>query len=222
MNNQISRLLTGAIIAILGAALLIDGLNIFDTGSILATWWPLLIVAAGVTIFVNDSKSYIWALVLVLIGVFAQLRELGFYEDVNLWQVAWPVILIVIGVSIVLGRSIMPQTKVDAESDDIMAILGGSDQVNRSDDFTSSRVTAILGGAKIDLRKAMIKKEATIQVLAIMGGIELVVPRNVVVKNQTNAILGGIENKTDQDVAKNAPVLTIVGDVIMGGVEIKN
>lgn len=222
MNTQISRLLIGAAIAVVGAALLIDGLNIADTGSILKDWWPLLIVVGGIAMFINDSKNYVWSLVVVAAGVFIQLRVLGYYADINVWQVIWPIALIVIGISIVVGKSVMPQSKADENSDDIVAILGGSDQKNLSEDFTASKVTAILGGAKIDLRKAVIKKEATIQVFACMGGVEIVLPRNVVVKNQTNAILGGIENKTDQDVTKNAPVLTIAGDVIMGGVEIKN
>ena len=222
MNTQISRFIVGVAIAIVGAALLLDGLNIVATGHLLADWWPLLVIIGGIAMFINDSKNYVWALVVMAIGVFIQLRVLGYYADINIWQVIWPIVLITVGVSIVFGRSTLPRAKVEAGSDDIMAILGGSDQNNSSDNFTSSKITAILGGAKIDLRKATIKKSATIQVFTLMGGVEIVVPRTVVIKNQTNAILGGVEDKSDQDVVKDAPTLTIVGDVIMGGVEIKN
>lgn len=222
MNTQISRLLIGAAIVIFGTALLLNALTIIDTSSILQTWWPMLLIVGGIAMLVNDSKNYLWSLAIIIVGVFVQLRALGFYEDINLWQVIWPLVIIGAGISIAMGRSILPQSKVEAGSDDIMAFLGGSDQKNISENFTGSRVTAILGGAKVDLRKVTIKKNATIQLFTLMGGVELVVPRNVIVKNQTNAILGGVENKTDQDVVKNAPVLTIIGDVIMGGVEIKN
>lgn len=222
MNTQLSRLLIGAALSIFGVALLLDALTIIDTGSILRIWWPMLIVVGGIAMLISDRKNYLWSLAVVVAGVFIQLRVLGFYEDINLWQVIWPLIIIGVGVSIAMGRSILPQAKVTSGSDDIMAILGGSDQKNMSDDFTGSKVTAILGGAKIDLRKAAIKESATIQVFTLMGGVEIVVPRTVMIKNQTNAILGGIENKTDQDALKNAPVLTIVGDVILGGIEIKN
>lgn len=79
-----------------------------------------------------------------------------------------------------------------------------------------------MGGAKLDLRKATIKKEATVEVFALCGGIELVVPREITVRNQTSAILGGVEDKSEREGGKNAPVLYITGDVIMSGVEIKN
>jgi hypothetical protein len=141
---------------------------------------------------------------------------------VNIWQVLVPLALIIVGVSVATGRAVFPQTRIEESSDNVVAILGGSDHKNLSDDFRASKVTAILGGAKIDLRKATIKKEATIEILTLMGGIELVVPRSVIVENKTNAILGGVDNKTDQDITKNSPTLVVMGDVIMGGVEIKN
>lgn len=222
MKAYIARLIIGAAIIIVGGALFLDGLHIVDTSSILNNWWPLLIVTAGVAMLVSDSKNYIWAFIVMAVGVFVQLRVLGFYSDVNIWQVLVPLVLIIIGVSVATGRAIFPQTRIAESSDDVVAILGGSDHKNLSDDFTASKVTAILGGAKIDLRKATIKKEATIEVLTLMGGIELVVPRSVIIENKTNAILGGVDNKTDQEITKNSPRLVIVGDVIMGGVEIKN
>lgn len=171
---------------------------------------------------VNDSRNYLWPLIVIVAGVFAQLRVLGYYSDVNLWQVFWPLVLVGVGVSVAMGRSAIPRKGVKASDDDVVAILGSSDQKNMSDNFTGSKATAILGGAKIDIRKTTIKKSATVEVFVIMGGVELVVPRGVIIRNQTNAILGGVENKTDQEVTKNSPVLTVVGDVVMGGVEIKN
>ena len=55
-----------------------------------------------------------------------------------------------------------------------------------------------------------------------MGGVELRVPETVEVRCSTMNILGGVENKTAKPTAKNAPVLNIIGDVVMAGIEIKN
>ena len=220
LNN--SRLMIGAVISIAGAVLLLNALTIVDTSWIIKNWWPLLVIVSGVAMLISDSKNYLWALIVITIGAFLQLRALGYYGNIDFWQVLWPIVIIGIGVSIATGRSAVPRPKTVTGGDEVVAILGGSDQKNMSEDFTGGKVTAILGGAKIDLRKATVKKAATIEVFALMGGVEIVVPRGVIVENRTNAILGGIENKTDQDVTKTSPTLTVVGDVIMGGVEIKN
>lgn len=221
MNAYISRLIIGIAVLAVGAALLLDALNIVNTSSLLSNWWPSLIILGGVAMLVSDTRNYLWALLVIIVGAATQLRVLG-YVDVNPWQVFWPLALIMIGLSIIFRRPTLSRRASETDSDGIVAILGGSDQKNMSDDFSGSKITAILGGTKLDLRKATIKKSATINLFALMGGVELVVPRGVIVKNRTNAILGGIENKTDQDITKDSPTLTITGDVILGGVEIKN
>lgn len=121
-----------------------------------------------------------------------------------------------------MNRSAARLSVSKTEREDITAILGGSDQRNSSQDFKGSKVSAIMGGVKLDLRKAVIKKEATIEIFTFWGGVELLVPSNVIVKNKSSVILGGIEDKTERDTSKDAPVLYITGDIIMAGVEVKN
>lgn len=221
MKAYTTRFITGLAIIVLGGLFLANNLNIVDTTDFLSNWWPLGVVLAGILIFINDTRSYLWALLVIGIGGILQLNTLDVI-DVNPWQVFWPVVIIVIGVSILLNQSAYKKRVTKTDRNDITAILGGSDQRNSSDDFKGSKITSILGGVKLDLHKAVIKKEAVIDVFTLLGGVEIVVPRNVVVKNQTSAILGGVENKADPDKEKGAPVLYITGDVILGGVEIKN
>ena len=84
-------------------------------------------------------------------------------------------------------------------------------------------MTAIMGGCEIDLRETDIKgEEAVIDVVAIWGGIELRVPMgwNVVVKAMP--IMGGVDDKTYPSKEGKSKRLVIDGNIIMGGVEIKN
>lgn len=220
MKAQLTRIITGIAIVAVGIGFLLDSFNIIEFGSLVKEWWPLAVIFAGFVILLNDVRSYLWALVVMGLGVLLQLRELGI-TDVNPWQLFWPAIIIVVGLSVLFTRG--PRIRASkTERDDVTAILGGSDQKNTSEDFKGSKLTAVLGGAKLDIRKATIKKEATIEVFAFCGGIELIVPRDVTVRNKTSAILGGVEDKSEREGGKNAPILYIVGDVIMGGVEIKN
>lgn len=221
MKKISSRVITGLIIVIIGVALFLSNLNVLSFGDLVGDWWPLLIVLAGVIIFINNTRSYLWALLVVVFGIMLQLNHLDIIS-VSPWQLIWPVVIVVIGLSIVLSRKGAVVKADKAERQDVTAILSGSDQKNSSSNFKGSKITAVMGGAQLDLRKATINKEATIEVFAFWGGIEILVPKNVLVKSQITNIIGGTDDKAEAPVSTDAPVLNIVGDVIMAGVEIKS
>ena len=85
--------------------------------------------------------------------------------------------------------------------------------------FEGAELTAVFGGIKCDLRNAVIDKDCAIQVSAIFGGIDILVPDNVNVKVSSNSIFGGVSNKTA--VCQNAPTIYISGTCMFGGVDIK-
>lgn len=221
MKASYTRILAGLGIIVLGALLLLDQLNIAGFNNLLANWWPLFVIGAGILVFLNDTKSYLWALLIIGFGVIAQLNALKAF-DINPWQVFWPAVIIVVGLSIVFRRSDSVRRVDSSNTDSVTAILGGANHVNRSSDYKGGNITAIAGGVSLDLRKAVIKKEATLDIFSLMGGVELWVPENVVVKQKASVILGGIEDKNQGGEGKNAPVLYIAGDIIMAGVEIKS
>ena len=216
-SSSLSQVTTGAVIVGVGALLLLDTLHVTDGA--LRTWWPLFLVALGVITLLNDRSSYLWALVLIFGGLLLQLRMLDLIA-INPWEFFWPVVIILAGVSIITnhysGKNISSENR-----EDLSAIFSGVDHVSAAEDYEGGNVTAIFGGVKLDMRKVVIKKEATLNVVAFCGGVELVVPEGVIVKTRASCIMGGIENKHPATVAKNAPVLYIGGTLVMGGVEVK-
>jgi predicted membrane protein len=221
MKAQLSRFIMGLAIVAIGVGFLLGNFDILNFKDLAKDWWPLVVVLVGILIFINDIKNYLWALIVTGFGVLLELRQLG-VADINPWQVFWPAVIILVGLSIIFNRAVGHHKISKSERDDLSAILGGHDQKNTSDDFKGSKLTAVMGGIKLDLRKATIKKEATIEIFSFWGGIELSVPDNVIVKNRISCIAGGVEDKTEQPKEKNAPILYITGDVMMAGVEIKN
>ena len=217
MKSSLSQLTAGVCIVAVGGLLLLDTLHITDGA--LSTWWPLLLVVAGIAALVNDIRNYLWGLALVVGGVLFQLRALDIVS-INPWEFFWPVIIMLVGLSVIANRNSRPKISKD-QSEDVSAILGGIDQITAAEDYRGGNVTAVLGGAKLDLRKAVIKKEATLQVFTLCGGIELLVPENVVVQPQATCILGAIENKQRGASTKSAPILYIAGTVALGGIEVK-
>ena len=219
--KSLTRTIIGLLIVAVGASFLLTNLDIlpFDVG--IAQWWPLFIVAGGVVMLLSDVRNYLWALLVIGLGVLFQLKQFGIV-DVNPWQLFWPAIIIVLGVSVMTSRGSSRGKIAASDREDVMAILSGSEVRVESKDFKGSRVTSICGGAMIDLRKAVIKKEATIDVFAFWGGIEIIVPEHVMVKNNTSVIMGGVEQQAGGDAVKEGgPILYVTGDVVMSGVEIK-
>lgn len=208
------------LIVLAGVFLLLSNIGVVAFSDFIGTWWPLFVVAAGLVAFINNMRSWIFPLLIVAAGVLLQLDKLAVIE-VNTWQVIWPIAIIAIGISITVDRFKGANTN-NAGRHSITAFMGGSEEKNNSQDYKGGKISAILGGTSLDLRKAVIKKDAYIEVLAIMGGAEIFVPEGVVVEKSMTHILGGTEDKTNAPSSKNAPVLHLVGTLVMGGVEIKN
>ncbi|MEE8560664.1 MAG: DUF1707 domain-containing protein [Gemmatimonadota bacterium] len=110
------------------------------------------------------------------------------------------------------------------KSQTVVAIMGGA---GRSGAWTPPRrlnVFVLMGGADVDFREARFGEPVTeITVVAIMGGLEIIVPPGVRVESNGLAIMGGfdIEQMSDDARGADAPLIKVNGFVLMGGVEIK-
>jgi cell wall-active antibiotic response 4TMS protein YvqF len=101
------------------------------------------------------------------------------------------------------------------------AVLSGIERRISSSDFRGAEASAFMGGVTLDFRDAAMKgNEAEIDVSAIMGGIEIRVPRTWIVINRVTPIMGGVEDHTHSTDGNKR--LVIEGTVFMGGLEIKN
>jgi len=220
MNKQITRTIAGGAIISIGVLALLNSLNVMSIGDIFRDWWPAAIILAGALFFMNDPRNFIWPLILVTAGTLLQLRELDIIS-VNPWQLFWPLVIIAVGISTLVNRSHSHKGVNKKDLDNISVFLAGSTTKNESKDYKGGKVSTVLGGADIDLREAVIKDEAVLNVFTVLGGTDIRVPVGWEVKSTITPIAGGVEVKT-KPAGKNAPVLTIVGDVVLGGIEIRH
>lgn len=220
-SGSIVRALTGILIVVAAVVLLLNNTGVLDLDTFVKTWWPLAIVLAGVLVFANNTRSWIVASFLVALGGLYQLKVLEIV-DFTPWMVIWPLVLLFIGLSLVFRNSSVSDKTSAAEKEEVTAILAGATATSTSKKFVRADLTAIMGGAKLDLREANIQDGATLNVFSFWGGVEIILPTNVVVRNQLSNVLGGTEDKSKQVASAKAPTLTIRGDVIMAGVSIRN
>lgn len=222
MKQTATRITTGIIILAIGVGALLGALNIFPFWDWFSNWWPLLVIVAGLFVLLGDfRRNYIWGIALVLVGVLLQLKAAG-VVDFNFFSLIVPIALIAAGLSVLLHVSNRPAVQAGSNDvDDISVIFSGSESKNKSHNYKGGRVTAVFGGAVLDLRDAKLEKEATLDVFIVCGGLELKVPRDWKVVSKAAPIAGGVENKSEGSDDHKGPVLVLTGTVALGGVEIK-
>ena len=217
------RLILGVAIVTFGVLLTLDNLDILDADH----YWdyaPLILVVWGLAKLVEAPRTKAWisSFLLILVGSLWTLYEL---ELVDLHPIdLWPVLLIIGGFALV-RRALAPtkERRRRRGSAAEFAILSGVERQISSKDFKGGDYTAIMGGCEIDLREAEIAAgEAVIDVFALMGGIEIRVPRTFTVEPRVTAILGGFSDQTDSSQADPDQRLVIRGLAMMGGVDVKN
>jgi hypothetical protein len=120
------------------------------------------------------------------------------------------------------GRNKWPRTNSNKSRMNVVAIMSGISRGSNSTAFRGADLVAIMGGCEIDLRKAAINGEATIDMFCMWGGIEIRVPEDWTVESQIVPLMGGVEDKTRPPQAATAHHLTLRGVALMGGIEIKN
>lgn len=243
---RIQPVLLGLLILALGVVWLLRNLGWIETdiGELIATYWPALLIIWGLDAIFSAvsppsnsgtrsqgvfSASGIFGLVLVVLGVIIIGRNLGLYRvDLSIiWRVLWPIIIILIGWSLIRGSSGPGGTH--------WAVMSGIERKAPGWDLEQGNYIAIMGGIQLDLTGANIPEgTTTLNLTAIMGGIEVKVPADLAVECQATAVLGGvhfIDEEGSGIIASRAysrpgaegasKKLTIRAWALMGGVDVK-
>jgi len=104
-----------------------------------------------------------------------------------------------------------------------IAIMGGYEKKGQWTPPRKLHSLAIMGGAGLDFREAKMAPGTTeVNILAIMGGAEIIVPPGLAVETHGFGLMGGFEgvDQAGVDTDPDAPRLLIRGMAIMGGVEV--
>ena len=114
----------------------------------------------------------------------------------------------------------------------MFAIWSSVRRTSAASPFRGGDITAIMGGGQLDLRLATIPQgeEAILDIVAVMGGVEILVPSTWEVSTPIMPFMGGVEDKrfpplpTDPNAGRkdNGGRLVLRGLVMMGGVHIKS
>ena len=224
--KKASSVIWGILLIAAGVIFALNALNIADIDIFFSGWWTLfIIVPCGVGLFTEREKT--GNIIGIAIGVFLLLCCQDILSFSMLWKLLVPAIIVIIGFKMVLtglfgnkANEIISKMKKSGNNPNVgCATFSGCDLNFDGQVFEGAELSATFGGVKCDLRNAIIEKDCAVQVSAIFGGVDILVPDNVNVKVSSNSIFGGVSNKTA--VHQNAPTIYVSGTCMFGGVEIK-
>lgn len=225
-----SKFYLGILFILIGTVAIFNQLGFWDIGNIISTWWPMILIGVGINQLSKSPVSKTSGIILLLLGVVFQMRELDIIT-VSLQRFFWPAIIIAIGISMLFPSNVtrkhleFNEKEIDQDVIDNLALFSGVKSRNISKNFRGGSLVAIFGGIDMDLRDAcLLNKGASIDVTAAFGGVNIIVPPEWKVVVKGIPIFGGWSNKTrgKNDDNLDAPILTLHCFAAFGGVDIKN
>ncbi|MGH8872911.1 MAG: LiaF transmembrane domain-containing protein [Acidimicrobiia bacterium] len=213
------RLFFGVLIVAVGTVLLLDNAGVLDAGDTFGTWWPAVVVLAGVLTFAANPRHWPVALIITAIGAAFLLSRL---DIVDIGNIIIPAAIILVGLLVLFGRGLGSRTEA-GDRVNSFNVFSGSEIASHSKQFQGGSISAVFGGAEVDLRDATPAAGAELDVFTAFGGVEVKVPQGWHVAVRGLPLFGGIDNVTAKEqVPDNAPVLAVNATVLFGGLDIKH
>jgi predicted membrane protein len=223
-NAVLIALGLGAII--FGGVMLLGAFGVINSWDLIYWWWPIPFILVGLGSLMQPSvrwTSVLW--IMIPVSLYAKQHR---WVDFNLWAVLPPVLMLVAGGAILYRAFVgpMPRSSMLTQSESYIrnvAIFSGTDLRPNSHTFTGGEITNILGGVKLDLTATDIPPEgAVLDMYVVLGGVELHLPSNWIVKLDMQNILAGVSDNRRPTVEEKTRTLTLRGFSLLGGFEIRN
>jgi len=202
---------SGLIVLLIGIAFLLSNFGIHMPHWVFS-WHTILLVIGLAVGFKRNFNGGGW-LVMVLIGGYFTLEDMA---GMDLSKYYFAFAFIALGLFLILrpnkvksGRwrkkmadfssvgtaEAKEEHSSAADFVDSVNLFGGSKQNVFSKNFKGGDVISIFGGCELNLTQADFKDTVTLEVIAIFGGMKIIVPPTWELKSEVTAIFGGIDDK---------------------------
>jgi len=222
-----SKLALGIIFVLIGFTILGINYGTFPENwwNVIFTWQTVLILIGIILLFSRNGKLS-GGILIIIGGVFLVPEFTGYHFHFT--RLVFPLLIILIGLSILFkrGKKNKLNNRVLSNSSGYLnetAIFSGSEIIFTDDIFNGGTITAIFGGYHLDLTKTNLPLGTTfLDITAVFGGVEIVVPEKWKVTIKTTSVFGAFEDKRHNKIVFDSErELVITGTAIFGGGELK-
>ncbi|MGI6711130.1 MAG: LiaF domain-containing protein [Bacillota bacterium] len=187
----------GLVLIIMGVIWLLNNLGFtqISLGKLITVYWPVIFVIWGVEVLVSGARSkvkggnVINGLLLLVFGAALLGSNLGYFKlNFSLvWKVILPLVIILVGWNLLKGS-------IKSSDGTHYAFMNGIELKKEGWKLESGNFLAFMGGIDMDMTTAYIPdQEVYLNLTAIMGGIDIRVPRDFTIECHGTAILGGVD-----------------------------
>ena len=117
-------------------------------------------------------------------------------------------------------RAVPSRGDEDSDELSLVAVFDGVELESRAGNFRGGSMLAWFGGISVDLREAELGPEARLSVHTLFGGIAVEVPPSWRLESRVKALAGGVDTDTRSATDLEAPVLTLEGMALLGGIAV--
>jgi hypothetical protein len=213
-----ARLVVGMVALVLGVLFLAESADLLNADSALA-FWPVGLVALGLVVVLQpDPANRLVGAVLMTAGVWLLLNTVGVWTYPFLRT--WPYLLIVVGAWVLYRARRMRAWNGPGRAAGFAFVDRVARQVAGTT-FTAGDFSAVGGSCSVDLGAVAIDQPAAgavVDVFAVFGRIELLVPAGWRVDNRVLPLLAHVDMPTQSAAA--GPLVIVRGSAICGVVSV--
>lgn len=249
-SSSSSRIWTGLVVLAIGVVFLLRNVGLAIPHWVIS--WPMLFIVIGLLIGYKRNWDGGGWIAMVLIGGFFMVSSI---TDYNFKKYYLAVSFMALGLWLIFKPKSEKKAKwkkrwekktadftevnkvediIDAQTNtgdqdsevlDSVNVFGGSHQTVYSKNFKGGEVVAVFGGCDLNLTQSDFKDTIIIEVVAVFGGVKIIVPPGWELKSEVTAIFGGMDDKrgvAPMVIDGQRKVLIIRGVALFGGVDIRN
>lgn len=194
----------GLALIVLGVLLALDNLEVVDAGTLLAGWWPLAVLAAGVWWLATGAP---------VLGVLAVLAS-GLLLTSTLELVDVPFgRLVVPGLLVVVGGGLLQAG---------LRIRSARLEVAESGAAAGPAATAVFGDARLVIGEGGADPGRVVATAtAVLGDVSVELPAGWRIEDRITRLLGDVTLPSTQPTSPGSPVVELHGVVLFGDVQVR-
>ena len=229
MNKTLKTTCGLALIAV-GVIWALLTLDIIEFSFSTQGWWALFII---IPCFYNllTGKDKGGAVVGVCIGVLLLLGARGIISWDKFWQLGLAALAIGIGVNLLFFKSWEKSHQAEIETINkegrqikSIALNFGKQDVSFADEiFEGAEMRVHFGNVNLDLRNAVMERDAFIDIDSAFSGIVIYLPEDAIVKNAISCGFASVNDKrrVKPEPSQDRPIIFLHGNIGFAGVELR-